>query len=128
MILQELGCQDRDHAVNLIRDRLRFVAQFFTAQGIARSIVAKTRAGFVPIAQGLAQRKMQMQSVRMVRLAFQRRFHRGNIGVGKFNRLEVGQAPPNLAQTRFAGQGTSIGGDAFFLPPHGLEHMPVAHP
>jgi hypothetical protein len=69
-----------------------------------------------------------MEAVFVADAAIQRRLHRGDVIGGEFDGFQVGEAPPDFAQSRLNVERAAIGGDPVCLPPHGFQHMAIRHP
>ena len=99
------------------------------APAIAFRIMMEGGSGLPQILQRLAEREMEMEAIlpadRRVR---QRGLHRGGICRIELHRLQIGEAPPDLAQPGGRGERAAIGGDAVRLPADRLQQMAVAHP
>ncbi len=81
-----------------------------------------------PVGRGLAERELEVEAVVVGDAFRQCRGHRRDVGGVEGHRLEVGEAPPRLAERRGLRQRLAVGGDRLRRPPDGLQRMAVAHP
>ena len=65
------------------------------------------------VVQRLAERELEMEAIVVLEVvATERLLHGGNVGLVELDRLEVGEAPPGLAQRRIERDRLAIGGYA----------------
>ncbi len=91
--------------------------------------MAKRLVVALEVLQRLAERIVQVQPVLVVEVGRRQRAQHGRDLLGaEVEGLEVGQAPPRLAQRRGQRDAAQIGLHAVGLPPHRLQHMAQAQP
>ena len=99
------------------------------AQRVARTVMLEGGRVFVAVFQRLAQREVEMQPVLGVEVAaLQLRAHAGDVGIVEAEGLEVGQAPPCVAEARLEFGATPVGGDRALRVAGGLQRVPQAQP
>ena len=87
------------------------------------------RVAFTPVFKRLAECEIEMEAVFIGDIAAGKlRLHGRDIGIVEPYRLEVGKAPPCLAEFRREFDRLAVSGDAVGLPPDRLEHVAEAHP
>jgi hypothetical protein len=99
------------------------------AQRVARAVMLEGGRVLVAVFQRLAQREVQVQAVLGVQVAaLQLRAHPGDVGIVEAEGLEVGQAPPGIAEARFERGAAPVGGDRALRVAGGLQCVPQAQP
>ena len=77
--------------------------------------------------QRLAERELELEPVVFVEIAaLQRGLHRGHVVVVEVHGLQIGEAPPGVAERRLQGDRLAIGGETVRLTPDRLQQVAVA--
>ena len=106
--------------------RVRYPRQ---PQRVAAGIVREGPGVLAAVLERLAEREIQVQPVLVFEVrALQLRPHRGDVGIVETEGLEVGQAPPGIAEARVEFEAAAIGGDRAFAQARGLQRVPLAEP
>ena len=126
---EEVGRQDAGGGGDMIAVAVGIPAHLGAAAGVGAGVMIEGGGMVGRVLQRLAEREMQVEAVVVGQpLPRQRRAHRRDVVGSEAEGLEVGEAPPGLAERRAAHDGGAIGGDALRRPPDGLERMALAHP
>ena len=126
---KEFAGEDAPGPVDARLGVLGIIVDQRAAAAIALGIMGEGRVGIPGVVIGLAEREMEMKArlfgeVRSV----ERGGHGRDVGGVEPHRLQIGEAPPDLAQSRLQRERAAIGVDAVLLAADGLEHMPIGHP
>ena len=105
------------------------VGDHAATQAVALGIVLEGFLVLRGVLQGLAQRKLQVETVlRRQGVAAQLGAHRLDLARVEAEGLEVGEAPVGLAEAAFQRDRTAVGPDPVVEPAGGLQGVAVAHP
>jgi hypothetical protein len=113
----------------MLGDLAGVVAHLGPAKGRAAGVVGEGVGVAGGVLVGLAQGIVQVQAVVVGQVrTLQGAGHRRQVGRVETVGLEVGQAPPGLAQRRLQVDGLAVGGHAVVGAADGLEGVAIAHP
>ena len=120
---------ERDRTVNVAGGFVGIVVQLLAAQGVPIAVVRKSCVRLAAIFERLAQRKVEVEAVFRGKFGrFERGLHHRDILGSEAIGLEIGEAPPRFPQRRHQFDRAAIGGHPFVKPPHGFQHVAIAHP
>ena len=104
------------------------IGQFGTAHRVAPLVMVEGIGPVPLVLERLSQREMQMVAVLVALRVGQRRQHPDKVVVAQPDRLQIGEAPPRVAERRRNGDGAAIRGNTFVAPPDGFQDMAIADP
>ena len=117
-LVRKPGGELLDTAIDGPADLFGAIWLALQAKGVARRIMGEGLVGPAGVVHRLAQRKFEMEAVLVVELGgLQRRLHRRDIALVELHGLEIGEAPPGLAERR--ARSRSPCGTRRCLPPAG---------
>ena len=107
----------------------RIIREAGPPKGIAGGIMSEASLCEDAILERLAEREVKMKAVILADAGrVKRLLHCGNVVVAEADRLQIGKAPPDLAQRRLDRKRSPVGGDAFGLVSNRFQDVAVAHP